>query len=75
MPIYEYHCRGCDNEFERLIRSRREESNVTCPSCDSKDVEKRVSVFAARGAEASSAPRPPGCGGCADPSGSCPYQP
>ena len=43
MPIYEYACKQCGQEFETLVRS----STVPdCPSCRSTDLEKKLSVFA-----------------------------
>ena len=47
MPIFEYHCAKCGNEFEELVFNRDEK--VPCPKCASRKVGKRMSVFA-RGA-------------------------
>jgi putative FmdB family regulatory protein len=33
MPIYEYRCTGCSEEFE-VKSSFNEKSNVVCPVCD-----------------------------------------
>ena len=44
MPLYEFHCRSCDSEFERLVRSG---DLVECPSCQSKEVDRLLSTFAA----------------------------
>jgi putative FmdB family regulatory protein len=74
MPIYEYRCPECEHEFEHLVRSSRDGSKVSCPSCGAKRVEKRLSVFAAREGAASPAPAAGPCGQCCDPGGSCPYQ-
>jgi len=41
MPIYEYQCSDCGRAFERLVRG---ETRVTCPGCESKRVERRISV-------------------------------
>lgn len=41
MPIYEYVCRGCEEEFELLIRG---EATPACPSCESEDLEKVFSL-------------------------------
>ncbi len=64
MPIYEYACRNCGQEFETLVRS---DTVPDCPGCHSVDLEKKLSVFATAGstAEAASA----GAGAC----GSCPH--
>ena len=48
MPIYEYHCRECDNRFERLVSMSTKDTDVECPACQKKDVERVLSVFAAR---------------------------
>lgn len=43
MPIFEYHCRRCDQHFETIVFSPRDK--VSCPRCDSSEVEKQLSVF------------------------------
>jgi putative FmdB family regulatory protein len=44
MPIYEYRCRGCANEFELLVLPA---SPVpACPECESPDLEQLLSGFA-----------------------------
>jgi putative FmdB family regulatory protein len=43
MPLYDYHCRGCGGEFERLVRPG---DTVACPSCGSSDVDRLLSTFA-----------------------------
>ncbi|MDA0310685.1 MAG: zinc ribbon domain-containing protein [Gemmatimonadetes bacterium] len=42
MPIYEYVCRGCENEFEAWLR--KESEIPTCPSCKGVDLEKKLSL-------------------------------
>jgi len=42
MPIYEYSCPQCGSEFEKLVDSR---TVVACPSCESAQVTRRLSVF------------------------------
>lgn len=42
MPIYEYHCGTCEADFEMLVTAR---TQVQCPSCESADVERLLSVF------------------------------
>jgi putative FmdB family regulatory protein len=67
MPIYEYACNKCGNEFETLVRS----STVPdCPSCHSTDLEKKLSVFATAASTADAAPVAAGpCGSCGHPGG------
>lgn len=42
MPIYEYECNGCREKFECLVF--RTDEAVSCPRCDSPDVQKVMSV-------------------------------
>ena len=41
MPMYEYHCASCRNEFEELVFKDGEE--VRCPDCGSLKTEKLLS--------------------------------
>lgn len=43
MPIYEYQCRNCDEQFELLVLKG---TVVECPSCKSSDLEQLLSGFA-----------------------------
>jgi putative FmdB family regulatory protein len=64
MPIHEYTCRQCGHEFEELVRTA--EQQVSCPKCDGRDVQKKLSAFSA----VVSASKAPPCGEeC--PRGSC----
>lgn len=62
MPIYEYSCKDCGNEFETLVRAS---SVPDCPKCQSADLEKKLSVFATPAHTVSAAAL------AADPCGSC----
>ncbi len=66
MPIHEYSCRACGNEFETLVRA----SDVpACPKCESQALDKKLSVFAAQTKGATPAAAPAGCGACGHPGG------
>ena len=41
MPIFEYECRVCGHEFERLVRPG---DVLACPACQSPDLEKLLSL-------------------------------
>ncbi|MEP0829467.1 MAG: zinc ribbon domain-containing protein [Candidatus Zixiibacteriota bacterium] len=44
MPIFEYRCRSCGNQFELLIFKTSE--IPVCPKCGGAETEKMVSTFA-----------------------------
>ncbi len=49
MPLYEYHCRKCDLSFEKLRSMKDADEPVDCPKCQSREVERQLSTFAAGG--------------------------
>lgn len=69
MPLYEYECRSCHHQFELLVR---EQTVLACPSCQSEELDKQLSVFAVGADTPKFASRggPSGpCGSCGDPRG------
>jgi len=67
MPIYEYACNDCGNQFETLVRSGE---TPACPRCQSNQLEKQLSVFATTGDLSKAAQTMPGpCGSCGHPDG------
>ncbi|MBN1426755.1 MAG: zinc ribbon domain-containing protein [Anaerolineae bacterium] len=56
MPIYEYKCPDCGEEFEKLVRGMSDADQVSCPTCNSDNVKRKMSLVAAKGGEA--------CGTC-----------
>ena len=48
MPIYEYSCRSCGHQFEKLVRSG---DTPTCASCGSADLERLFSLPAVKSDE------------------------
>lgn len=61
MPIFEYTCRGCDQQFETILLSTRDK--ISCPKCHSKKVDKLLSIFSAPAASADSKPNGEACTG------------
>ena len=59
MPIYEFHCGKCNQEFEQLMRS---EDKPECPSCGANKVTKLFSVPAAHSGGGDLPIAPGGCG-------------
>lgn len=47
MPIYEFDCHDCGSSFDKLVRINRE-SEVTCPTCASHHVKKKLSLFSSQ---------------------------
>jgi putative FmdB family regulatory protein len=43
MPIYDYKCRGCGEQFELVVLKN---TVVECPACQSQDLEQLLSAFA-----------------------------
>lgn len=69
MPLFEYACRECEQQFEVLVRGS---AAPECPSCHGTSLERRQSVFAARsggGASSVAEALMGGCGQCGDPRG------
>jgi putative FmdB family regulatory protein len=49
MPLYDYHCQACGQDFELLVRAS---STPACPHCASTTLEKQVSRVAPAGTSA-----------------------
>lgn len=64
MPIYEYICDDCKNEFEKIVINKQQE--IACPKCSSKRATIQLSVFssAVAGGSAKSSTPQSGGGGC-----------
>jgi len=64
MPIFEYACGRCGNEFETLVRNG---VAPQCPACQSTELAKKLSVFAT--ASSGNEPAVSPCGTCGHPGG------
>ena len=60
MPMYEYRCEACGEEFEAIVRIT-EKDDVDCPECGAK-AKKLVSAFALGGGDSRGGAS--GGGGC-----------
>ena len=72
MPIFEYCCEKCGEEFERLVP--RSDTKVHCEKCGSGEVKKKLSTFSASVRSSGGCPAASVCpssgGGCGH-SGHC----
>jgi putative FmdB family regulatory protein len=66
MPIYEYHCPACGGDFQKLVYGQ---TAVTCPSCESPEVRRTLSLFGVRAGSGPVASEGSGGGGCCGPGG------
>lgn len=46
MPIYEYHCEACGQDFEKLMRLSDLENAPECPVCQSRETHRQISRIA-----------------------------
>ena len=46
MPLYEYRCKSCGQTFEKMMRWSEAERVQVCPSCQSQNTQKKVSIVA-----------------------------
>ncbi len=74
MPIYEFKCEDCDEEFEALVF--RSDETVPCPGCKGGHIKRLMSAcsYKSGGASSEGSYSPPsggssGCAGCS--SGNC----
>jgi putative FmdB family regulatory protein len=49
MPLYEYRCQKCGKRFEVLRGMQDADRFLECPECQSEQVKRLVSTFAAGG--------------------------
>ena len=47
MPLFEYICKKCGKEFEKLIFSINNEK-IECPDCRGTDIDKKFSTFSSK---------------------------
>lgn len=47
MPLYEFRCSSCGEEFEKMVRFSENQAPI-CPSCKSQATEKKLSLVATR---------------------------
>ncbi len=68
MPLYEYRCNDCGEEYEKMVRFSEADQAQPCPACQSLNTKKKISVFASPGGPTGGAGTSAG-GGCASSGG------
>jgi putative FmdB family regulatory protein len=62
MPIYEFACQSCGKDFEELVFNAKALEKLACPACESKEIEKKISMFASSVKSNASFSPAPACG-------------
>ncbi len=64
MPIFEYHCQGCEHDFEQIVFNSK--TKIKCPRCESGKVQKKMSAFGIKtGSKYVASSGAGGCSSCA----------
>ncbi len=65
MPVYEYNCQGCQETFEILTTSSKDEKPDKCPKCGNQEIVKCISASSIRigGGLSPACGMPSACGG------------
>jgi putative FmdB family regulatory protein len=61
MPLYEYRCRDCGNQFEILQRLGEGGAGLSCTRCGAAALDKQFSTFATGGGSSSGFEAVAGC--------------
>ena len=65
MPIFEYHCSSCNEDFEKIVFNGK--TKVQCPRCNGGKVTKKMSAFSFKSGsrDVASSSKSTGCSSCA----------
>ena len=53
MPLYDFICDNCHEDFEELVMSANKVDQVICPECGSHQVQRQLSLVAGLGSSGS----------------------
>ena len=71
MPLYDYRCEKCGEEFEQLVSSSKKNAAAKCPKCDSTRTSRQFSSFTGTCNVVSAKPSCANSAAC--PTGACPF--
>ena len=63
MPLYEYHCNDCGEDFDKLVNFSQANEAQPCPGCGSSQTHKKISKPAVVGGSNSTTGSSCGSGG------------
>jgi len=69
MPMYEFACKECDADFERLMKNSKD--RPACPKCKSRKVGRQLSAFGMKIDNKFSSSLGSACTGCSPAPGAC----
>jgi putative FmdB family regulatory protein len=58
MPLYEYHCSTCEQDFDQLVRFSEADKLPVCPRCGAEETHKKISAGAMIGSTSSGTSNP-----------------
>lgn len=64
MPIYEYRCESCEEEFEDLVRMSTPDEEIECPSCGAHRAKRLLSLTSSHSGTPGVAARATARSGC-----------
>ena len=67
MPLYDYKCEKCGEQFEQLLSASNKNAAVKCPKCNSTKTTRQFSSFTGTCSAGA------GTGAAACPTGTCPF--
>lgn len=44
MPLYDFTCEDCHESFEKLVRKEADIATLECPKCQSKKIDRQLSL-------------------------------
>jgi len=62
MPLFEYHCPACGQDFEKIVRFSEADRIPVCPNCGAQETRKKISAAASFSSSSSGSSYSGSCG-------------